>query len=143
MAQQPQNNPSASGSELTGIYCIAGFLILFFCFKHYFKEYFDIIIFHIKFSELLIINIFSHHYDQLIEVTNMNSINIGNFVHFVGNIIKWPISILLIIMGVILFFRHPSKNYTEKDDTDSLLKKMNKQFPASAIILNKKLKILL
>ncbi|WP_151193858.1 hypothetical protein [Cysteiniphilum sp. JM-1] len=141
----PANNENTESSALAPIYVIGGLMLLAVILYGLFHIQIIRIVFSVKLFELQGIKLFAKDYQLLYNWAKETLLSTVTFTDLqylaidVGNILKWPMALLGIVLAVVYYYWHPRRRYNTNYSVSSLMRKAVSFFPFVKPVLDQSL----
>jgi intracellular multiplication protein IcmP len=128
------------GNEMDIIYIAGGILLAVAILVFFFHLQIVRFIFFVKYYELTLIGLFSPQYEswaQWVDTVPRDQVTLLNVIYvsqLVGQVMRYPMMLIGIILAVIVYFFHSDRTYRTIETMDSLSDKLRSQFPASQVV---------
>ncbi len=124
------------------IYIVIGILCVILALLYFFHDQILSVLLWLKYYELKLISILmpNTHFRGLENWAHMTSVQrvtygqLGLLSDEIGNVIKVPCAVISVVLGLILYFFHPQRLFTDIETTKTLADKVSEVFPAIKVV---------
>lgn len=137
-AGQQQNGHDGAAMDI--LYVAGGIFLVVVLIVWFFHDAIVHALFVLKYYELEAVSMVLPQYRGLAlwvhnaPVDQVTLLDVAYVAKVSGDIIRYPLALIVVLLMALLYWRHPDKSYRSVEDMQSLSVKMQKVFPASQIV---------